>query len=205
MSYSYAHAARKWGWPMVRKHLTDDQYSKLLRFLDDAANWEIETAIVDILMRTGMRQGELVRLTLDDFDMERRMILVRPLKGSEIRVSKLNGDVWQRIVYLILMMERGEVQTFGQLFCASNNPRFQARQVQRLVSKCLDRALGKGHGYTTHSLRHTYALKCLKRFDNDLLKVKMAMGHKSVQTTEIYLKYIKSEDLADDIMEAVGE
>jgi integrase len=185
--------------------LTDEEYAKLLRFLKEPANWDVETGVTDLLMRTGMRQGELVRLKFSDFDLERRMILIRPLKGSELRVSKLPEEVWDRIFYLVILMEKERVDTFGGLFCASNNPRFQTRQVQRLVKKCLDRALGKGHGFTTHSLRHTYALKCLKRFDNDLLKVKMAMGHVSIQSTEQYLKYIRSEDLADDIMEAVGE
>lgn len=197
----------------MARSLNQEEYLKLMEHLNDPTNWGPETYVTELLLRTGMRQGELVRLTPDDFrfpengtdydiDLLCAEVRIRCLKGSLARTARFDMGFGARFQSLVELMKAENVPTLGLLVSGSVKPDDQARQVRRMVSGVLKKVLGKGHGYSAHSLRHTYAKKAFEFLGNDLVRVRLAMGHVSVQSTERYLRHVQADEVAQSMLAA---
>lgn len=186
---------------MRAKHFSQSHELQLKSWLECPTNLSTDSLVVEMLYRTGMRQGELVRLTAMDFDFPRRMIRVRPLKGSKERRLPIPESCIARYQAFVESWGTG---TLGTAISSSKDVAAHLRLVRKIVARVFDASLNGNQGYSAHCLRHTFALKCLRAFDNDVLKVQMAMGHKSLSSTARYLDYLKSEDLSEVILKLVS-
>jgi integrase len=63
-----------------------------------------------------------------------------------------------------------------------------ARQGERIYKKCFDGARIEGGKLATHSGRKTFAKMVYEAVGNDLLSLQTAMGHKSISSTQHYIK-----------------
>lgn len=181
------------------KHLTDEHFYRYRAFLSTLNT--TQATILLLLLQTGMRQDEVVRLSWTSFSLgEDPKVYVTASKASVSRWLPLDGLLAARCRDLPFVPAG---ITIGQLISNSNDPRAQKRAVRRAFHISLQLAIGD-HRYSTHSLRHTFALRCLRAMENDILKVQLIMGHRSINSTARYLQYMRTQDLHADVLRAIA-
>lgn len=184
---------------IVDKHINSDDYKKLLAYCD--ASKELPELLVSLLARTGMRGDELIKLTPKNFNLKAGRVYIEASKNSLSRWLPIKPELCAKVeAWLAYMAEAGSV---GMMMSDSKDPETQKRTLRRWVEKIYEEAIGPNQ-YTVHSLRHTFALRFLLQSGKDLLKTKLVMGHKSINSTAAYLQYLQAEDCHADVLKAVG-
>jgi site-specific recombinase XerD len=142
-------------------------------------------AILTMLVRLGLRRGEVASLRLDDIDWRAGEIIVRG-KGQRIERLPLPADVGEAIA-VYLRDARPPGFSGRELFVRIKAPRrpLTAGGVTQVVVSASKRA-GLGE-VTAHRLRHTAATELL-RAGAPLHEIGELLRHRSVLTTAIYAK-----------------
>ena len=123
-----------------------------------------------------MRKGEAQELTWADVDVERNTIRVTPEKGSNPRIFKISTKLVQMLKAL--------PKTGDKVFPASCNAINLHQQRKRIARKLQNPRLLQIH---FHTLRHWKATM-LYHQTKDILYVMKFLGHKSIETTLIYIQ-----------------
>ena len=177
----------------LKEHLRENQIQQLLQHFEGNLR---DFAIVNLLLRTGLRCVEVVRLNVEDMTFKggKRILKVWG-KGRDERDAfvVLTEKAYQPIkAYLD---SRGSTTLKEPLFISTSNRNQNGRLTTRTISKiCKDgfRAIGiDGKEYTAHSLRHTTAVMLLK--NGTLADVQSVLRHASPATSQIYTKSIEEE------------
>jgi len=142
-------------------------------------------AILTMLVRLGMRRGEVAGLRLDDIDWRAGEIVVRG-KGQRIERLPLPADVGEAIA-VYLRDARPPGFSGREVFVRIKAPRrpLTAGGVTQVVVSASKRA-GIGE-VTAHRLRHTAATELLRQ-GAPLHEIGELLRHRSVMTTAIYAK-----------------
>jgi len=149
-----------------------------------------DEALVNLLVYTGLRVGEVAALGVDDVVLNDRSgkVIVRSGKGRKYREVPLHKEARNALTaYLeVRPQERDE-----SLFLGQRGP-LGPRGIQMRLA-----ALGEAAdvGVTPHVLRHTFGTRLLREAGADLVTVAALLGHESVATTAIYTQP-GEEDLA---------
>lgn len=152
------------------------------------------TAILMLLLHTGLRINELVGLRLDDvhFDHPGTHLIVKDGRHGEIRKVPLEGELRQ-VLYEYLLV-RPNVEGESRLFLSREGRPLSTRSVQRIVS---DRAQAAGlDGVSPQALRRTYASRLLDS-TGDLVLVSRRLGHQDLATTTRYLNASAKEQVGE--------
>jgi len=179
-----------------KQALTQDQSKTLLVYFENRALRDY--AIVNLLLRTGLRTIELIRANIEDltYKGERRVLLVhgkgRDEKDDFVVVTDKCFQSIQRY-----LKSRGKVKNGEPLFVSiSNNSKRDGRLTTRAISGLVKeglRAIGiNDRAYTAHSLRHTMAINILKA-GGSLSDAQAVLRHANPATTQIYTETIKEE------------
>jgi site-specific recombinase XerD len=139
-------------------------------------------AIIQVMLQTGIRVGELTRLRLSDVRLSGNTGQLR-ISGEGVsgtREVPLNSSV-RRAVSDYLSERAGSAG--DHLFLSVKGEPLSARSVQRLVATYA-RAAGL-EDVTTYTLRQTYGQQLLKD-TGDLSLVARLMGHKRLETAVKY-------------------
>jgi site-specific recombinase XerD len=151
----------------------------IARLIDAARNPKHRLMLM-LLYSSGLRVGEVVRLRIDDIDVERGLVRVRDGKGGKDRHTLLSSKA--------LAVLRAYRDLFGcqrWVFEGGRHGRhYTARSVQHVVQHCAIRA-GIPRAVTPHTLRHSFATHLLEA-GTDLRYIQELLGHGSSRTTEIY-------------------
>ena len=164
----------------------------------------LHLAIV-ILYTTGLRLGELVRLTFSDYDPRGRTLLIRDSKFHKSRLVPLSRDGAREIDrYLGLRRTR-------QLAISPDSPLLWHHTRRGTAYTCA----GLGHAMRpllraaqidtqtgrlprVHDFRHTFAIQALLRWyragadvNAKLPLLATYMGHVSIVSTEYYLQFVE--------------
>lgn len=140
-----------------------------------------DTAIITILLHTGIRISELVGLDLKDIDYkEKSLRIIR--KGGDENYVYMDDET---ISYLrnYIDNERPGNADLDAVFISRKGNRMSVRSVERMVKKYAA-AIPNKH-ITPHKLRSTFATH-LYRETGDIYLVKEALGHKSISSTSKY-------------------
>jgi len=158
----------------------------------DKARYRLrDLALVSVLVFTGCRLGEALKLKLGDLDFKEKTVKIRQEKKREefIRVvpvpSRLFWDIMERYSKRIPHKE-------SRLFEISD------RQARNIVYKFSLRYLRMK--FRPHAIRHSYALFVLKT-TKDLEAVRRLLGHSDYKWLRVYLNYTQ-EDLAEELARA---
>lgn len=143
-----------------------------------------DRAMMILLIRLGLRAGEVAALELDDFDWHRGEVVIRG-KGDRRERLPLPVDVGEAVVAYVTS-GRPKVPS-RRLFMRVRAPIAPATKssVQRAVRQACDRVGIPWCG--THRLRHTAATAML-RAGASLPEVGQVLRHRSIATTAIYAK-----------------
>jgi integrase/recombinase XerD len=196
---------------VIRPHIfTDNQLARLLevaRTLERTTNSPIcpenmRLAIV-LLYTTGLRRGELIRLTVKDYDPRERTLAIKESKFHKSRLVPLSVDSSNEIEYVLnlrklqrfpvvaespLLWHRYRGYSGGGLGCA-----LRAIFQQAAVTT------STGHSPRTHDFRHGFAVTALLRWYRAGIDVQAKlpllatyMGHVSIVSTAYYLQFVES-------------
>lgn len=154
-----------------------------------------DRAILELLYSTGIRAMELCTLESEDVDLDERVLFIRNGKGSRERYVPFGESAryWlQR--YIEKVKPILECKTGNLMFCTLRGTPLTPDSLLSMVKK---RAIASGieKNITTHTFRHSCATHMLKGHA-DIRYVQMQLGHKSIGTTEKYLK-IEISDLKE--------
>ncbi|MEM1535089.1 MAG: tyrosine-type recombinase/integrase [Candidatus Pacearchaeota archaeon] len=152
--------------------LSRDEISKMI----SAAKTKKSALIIKMLYYTGMRVSELVNMKPSALDLE---------KGEAVIIGKGNKE---RRIFLPSKL-REELKEWlsarqGWAYVFSKEKPLTARNIQKILSK-LAKSLGLRKKVTPHKLRHSYATHLLES-GLDIRTIQVLLGHKSLDTTQIY-------------------
>jgi integrase/recombinase XerD len=144
-----------------------------------------DRAMLELLYATGLRVSELVGLTLNDVNLETRVLVARG-KGNKERLVPVGAPAAESVkAYLGGAREqllRG--RRSPDLFVTSRGGRMTRFGFARLLERH-GRAAGIGRRISPHKLRHSFATHLLAG-GADLRAVQAMLGHVDVATTQIY-------------------
>lgn len=172
------------------KFLSADQIERFLsQPLPSAKTGLRDKAILETLFSTGLRVSELVKLNRDQIDLKRREFGVIG-KGRRARVVFLS----ERAVKWLKKYLDSREDSWKPLFIHfrggkeagkdGGKMRLTARSVQRIVDKYSKKARLPVK-VTPHVIRHSFATDLLIA-GADIRAVQEMLGHKNIQTTQIY-------------------
>lgn len=142
-------------------------------------------AIVVMIVRLGLRAGEVASLRLQDLDWHAGQLTVRG-KGGRVLSLPLPTDVGEALVaYLRQARPGGAVDRHVFLRTRTPGGGLSGKGVSGVVARLAQRAgLGTVH---THRLRHTAATTVVSR-GGSLIEARELLGHARTDTTMIYAR-----------------
>ena len=152
-------------------------------------------AIVQVLIHSALRVGELVALDLPQFDAAAMVLVGVRRKGGKVSAAWLNTTAAQALrVYL--QTRDGLHPQPGQpaLFLSHTGERMAVRSVQEMVSKYA-KVAGIARRVTPHLLRHS-AATALAALGTPIRTIQEICAHSSVATTQLYVT-VAAQDRID--------
>lgn len=159
--------------------LTPTEY----RALRDAARNDARmSAIIELLLQTGIRIGELTSLRLSD--IQKDSLHIPAMEKHEERVVPLNKRAQEALKrYMEIRPNADE----DHLFITKSGKPFLIRNIRTSVERYF--RLAEIKNAKVNDLRHTFVAHHLKHGASLVLLSKM-LGHKRLSTTERYLEYV---------------
>jgi site-specific recombinase XerD len=143
-----------------------------------------DRALILVLLRTGMRVGELLSLKLNDLDIkERKIHLLEGEKNSLGRVVYLSDDALFALKRWFSKRDRKK----EALFYGRRRDQLGYSSARHLFVKYLKKAGLENRGYTVHSLRHTFASELLNA-GMRLECLQQLLGHNNIEMTRRYAR-----------------
>ena len=143
-----------------------------------------DRAVILLLLRTGMRIGELLSTKVHDLDLSNQRILIYQADKTGLgRVVYFSGDAHTAL--LAWLKARNSFKEM--LFYAQGRQSLGYEAARSMFNKYLQKAGLGFSGYTLHCLRHTFATDLLNaRMPLECLRV--LLGHTSLEVTRIYAR-----------------
>ena len=190
----------------VRTHYTVITEKEIAAMLANAPGFR-ERAILGVLLGAGLRVAEVAHLAVSDIveDLDGGIALfVRQGKGRKDRVVPIRAEV-DGLLRAYLVDTHRFLGQKGPLFLAKdrgvasrNEPGLSTRSLGRLVTELARGAGIAAKRVTPHSLRHTYAIRCLRAGGN-VIAVGKLLGHASIATTQRYVDHLEVSELRSTV------
>lgn len=151
-----------------------------------------DTALLTLLLGTGIRVSECVGLDMEDVDFKNSGIKIRRKGGYETvvyfgeEVEKALLDYWEQRKHIVPLSGHEHA-----LFLSIQNRRITVRAVENLVKKYAS-TVTTLKKITPHKLRSTYGTS-LYRETGDIYLVADVLGHKDVNTTKKHYAAMEDE------------
>lgn len=166
-----------------REYLEDQELEKLMKTFDRSHYKEHrDSTIILLLLDTGMRLGECLKIKIEDVDMTDRTICLpaENTKGRKTRFvffSVTTGKTLQR-----WMRYRDRYSEGAYLFPAKSGNQLELHSFESNFKQYIARA-GIQKEFTPHALRNNFAKRCLMN-GMDIYTLSRILGHSSVSVTE---------------------
>ncbi len=142
-----------------------------------------DRALILVLLRTGMRIGEVLNLNVRDLDIrERKIHIYEGEKNCLGRVVYLSDDA---LMAVKLWLNKRKQQQY--LFYGLRNSPLGYTQARNIFVRYLSEAELLHKGYTIHSLRHTFASELLNA-GMRLECLQLLLGHRDIEMTRRYAR-----------------
>ena len=144
-------------------------------------------ALFSVICDCGLRASEACRLEWYDINFDRQQVHIRRGKGGKDRIIPISQKTLQVL--------RVYWKSYGSLGAVFKMPDHVTGINPAYIRKCLKYQLKKAGldpTLTVHSLRHSYATHLLEAGE-DIQTVQRRLGHRSLQTTVIYLHVARLE------------
>lgn len=178
-----------------KEHLTDDKSKELLNYFCQKSLRDF--AIVNLLLRTGLRTIEIVRANVSDIETRNgRTILKVWGKGKDGKEDFVILSEKALEPIKKYLSTRKNLTTNAPLFASESNRNKNGRLTTRMISKICKEGMQSigidSKAFTAHSLRHTAAVAILNH-GGTITDVQNVLRHSSPVTSQIYVESIKEE------------
>ena len=140
-------------------------------------------ACYELLINTGIRVGELSRLTTDAIDFDNGSIRIWG-KGSKERIVYITSEISIKALQYYKQLRDGLGTSSNYFFINWRKGHMREDTVRSFVGRIADKLLKKR--ITPHMFRHTFATMLLEKHV-DISYIQALLGHSSIKTTQIYL------------------
>lgn len=203
-------ARKEWGMESLRNPVEVVRKPKLpngrdRRLVGEEERWLLKSAsesslllesIIIVALGTAMRLGELLKLSWDEIDLERRVAVISDTKNGDVRRVPLSTVVVRTLRALPRSIETNRV-----FWCWKASDSIQAtwrRAITRVQESYLDNCRTNGHdtnsqillNFRFHDLRHEATSRLFEMGFNPM-EVATITGHKLKRYT-----HLRAEDLA---------
>jgi len=180
------------GYELLERRIRIKLPSRLPRAIDpedlkqllSVVNKVRDRALILLLLRTGMRIGELLNTKVHDVDLNNQRILIYQAHKTGVgRVAYYSHDAEEALLSWLQVRN-----TFKEhLFYSERRETLSYEAARCIFIKYLNKAGLSESGYTLHCLRHTFATDLLNaRMPLECLRV--LLGHTSLEVTRIYAR-----------------
>ncbi len=197
LSHCYSVAVKEWGWlddtPMRKvakpreprgrvRFLSDDERGRLLRACESSTSAYLYPIVV-LALSTGMRRGEIMNLTWDRVDIQRRLVILRAddTKTGEARAVPIVG-LAHDILSQIAQERTGKDTLVFPAPPVSGQPE-RPLDIQSAWMRAL--RVAEIEDFRFHDLRHS-AASYLAMNGASLAEIADVLGHKTVQMAKRY-------------------
>ncbi len=176
--------------------LTSDEFARMMGALDFRRKEDTRVGALLVILRLGLRRGELMNLRVQDvLKLAGGLALsVRTLKQKRerTRVVPVANESAAKLLTKYLRQEHGSTPipgaalffTLGKHGTCVKQP-ITARAIAYWIARLRTRA-GIEKRITAHSFRHGFASELLQG-GTDLRTLQELLGHRSLQSTSVYL------------------
>ena len=159
--------------------LTPTEYRALR---DAARNDSRMFAIIELLLQTGIRIGELANLKLSD--IRKDGLHIAPAEKHGERIVPLNARAKEALNKYLEIRPKTNTE---HLFITKSGKPFLIRNIRTAVERYF--RLAEVKNAKVNDLRHTFVAYHLKH-GVSLVLISKVLGHKRISTTERYLEYV---------------
>jgi integrase/recombinase XerD len=167
---------------VLPRAMDPDDVRQLVTVLDGVR----DRAMILILLRTGMRIGELLATIVEDVNLKDRRIEIYEAGKTRVgRVVYLSDDALKALKAWLAVREPHKASLFYATGTHRHTITYPA--VRAMFRKYLNKAGLSHKGYTLHCLRHTCASELLNA-GMRLECVQQLLGHSSIEMTRRYAR-----------------
>ncbi|MBU1986909.1 MAG: tyrosine-type recombinase/integrase [Proteobacteria bacterium] len=146
-----------------------------------------DRALIQLLLRTGMRIGELLNVKVADIILpEKKILIYLGEKNFRGRVAYFNDDAGRALQEWLKIRNCQK----EYLFYSPSRENLSYAAARKIMNKRLEQAGVSNKGYSLHSLRHTFATDMLNA-GLHLEVLQQLLGHQSIDIT---LRYARMSD-----------
>ena len=136
--------------------------------------------MIELMYSAGLRVSELINLKICDLEMNKNYGFVRSGKGNKDRLFILSEKVKDKIKKLI---KKENLEHNSYLFISLRKRKYHIGSLQKILK---DASKGINKKVHPHTLRHSFATHLIEN-GYDLNQVQSLLGHKSPETTMVYV------------------
>jgi len=175
--------------------LEHDEYENLKKYWmeKNPYYWDI----ISFLNNTGLRPGELNRITNSDIHLDENYVLIRDRKNKN-KSKPINTPVplvgtSKEIIERLISREGIPKEDNDPVFV--NDKGRQIKSISKQFKKSVKSEIGKD--MTLYSLRHLFTTRMVRRPDIPLKVLSEVLGHTSTDMINKYYSHLKTEDIVN--------
>ncbi|MEM7825010.1 MAG: tyrosine-type recombinase/integrase [Candidatus Aenigmatarchaeota archaeon] len=158
--------------------LTKEEVKKLFDNIENPKH----RLMIELMYSAGLRVSELTNLCVKDLEIDKGFGWVREGKGKKDRLFIIAEKLKDRIKELI---EKENLEPEFYLFRSQRDKKYDVRSLQKIIKKAARNARIEKK-ISCHTLRHSFATHLIEN-GYSISEVQALLGHKSPETTFIYL------------------
>lgn len=161
--------------------------------------------ILELLFASGLRVGEMCNLEIKDIDFSNKMIKIKG-KGKKERIVVMYDTLIDNLKFYITITRSNLLSKSDtnatKLFINYKGGFLTTRGVRVILNSIIDKS-DEFIKITPHMIRHSFATSLLNN-GCDLRMVQELLGHKNLQTTQIYT-HVSDERLMNEYKKAFNK
>lgn len=140
--------------------------------------------LINILFYTGLRESDLLSLTVDKIDFQNQEMSYFMQKGKKYRRVPIHDDLIPVLSRRVEEVKEGKILNYNKV-----------ESMGHLVSKYFTDLGIKDRGYTARTFRKTFVTLCRNRFHIDASIVRELVGHSHGNVTDQHYNFIDMDTL----------
>jgi len=158
------------------------EVKRILNSIKNPKHW----LMVSLMYSSGLRVSEVIRIKVQDVDIENQSIMIRQGKGRKDRLTILSA----KQETLLRKLTAGKVGSEFLFLSAQRTGRpLCVRSLQAVVKRAMIQAR-ISRTASAHSLRHSFATHLLEG-GTDIRHIQKLLGHENIRTTTMYTRVAK--------------
>lgn len=154
----------------------------VLKLINSISN-EKYKLMISLMYGAGLRVSELINLKVGDLNVDKSFGFVRHGKGNKDRIFIIPEKLKESIGQLIAKENLNEEYN---LFLTNQRKKYSVRSLQMIIKEAAKKANLNYKDVHCHTLRHSFATHLIEQ-GQSVSEVQSLLGHKSPETTFIYL------------------